>query len=101
MRVDRDGYLLNLSDWSPAIARALARNEGIVLADEHWAIIELLRSFHAETGVSPSMRPLVKLVGQRLGLGKGTSMYLLRLFPGNAAKLAAKIAGLPRPTNCL
>ena len=64
-------------------------------------IIDLLRAFHAETGISPSMRPLVKLVAQRLGVEKGTSLYLLKLFPGNAAKLAAKIAGLPRPTNCL
>src|SRR5215510_654389 len=101
MRVDRDGYLLELTDWDPAVAKALARNEGIVLSGDHWAIIELLRAFHAETGISPSMRPLVKLVGQRLGADKGTSLYLLRLFPGNAAKLAAKIAGLPRPTNCL
>jgi tRNA 2-thiouridine synthesizing protein E len=101
MRTDRDGYLLELDDWSPYVARALARNEGIVLSDDHWTIIDLLRAFHAETGISPSMRPLVKLVGQQLGADKGTSLYLLKLFPGNAAKLAAKIAGLPRPTNCL
>jgi tRNA 2-thiouridine synthesizing protein E len=101
MRLDRDGYLLELTDWNPSVAKTLARNEGIVLSDEHWAIIDLLRVFHAETGVSPSMRPLVKLVRQRLGADKGTSLYVLRLFPGNAAKLAAKIAGLPRPTNCL
>jgi len=101
VRVDKDGYLLDLSDWDPAVAKALARAEGIVLSDDHWMIIALLREFHAETGISPSMRPLVKLVAQQLGPEKGTSLYLLRLFPGNAAKLAAKIAGLPRPTNCL
>ena len=44
---------------------------------------------------------LVKLVAARLGATKGNSIYLLSLFPGNPAKLAAKIAGLPRPTNCL
>ena len=32
---------------------------------------------------------------------KGNSIYLHKLFPGNPAKLAAKIAGLPRPTNCI
>jgi len=101
VKVDRDGYLLDLGDWNPTVAKSLARAEGIVLSDEHWAVIALLRSFHQETGISPSMRPLVKLVSQRLGAEKGTSLYLLRLFPGNAAKLAAKIAGLPRPTNCL
>ncbi|MCZ6459336.1 MAG: TusE/DsrC/DsvC family sulfur relay protein, partial [Gammaproteobacteria bacterium] len=37
----------------------------------------------------------------QLGAEKGTSIYLLKLFPGSPAKLLAKIAGLPRPTNCL
>ncbi len=101
MRVDRDGYLADLADWDRAVATRLAAAEGIELTDEHWAVIDTLRAFFAETGVSPSMRPLVKLVGQRLGRDKGTSIYLLGLFPGSAAKLAAKIAGLPRPTNCL
>ena len=55
----------------------------------------------AKLGVSLSMRPLVKLVTARLGAAKGNSIYLLSLFPGNPAKLAAKFAGLPRPTNCL
>jgi tRNA 2-thiouridine synthesizing protein E len=44
---------------------------------------------------------LVKLVRESLGEDKGTSIYLLGLFPGNPAKVAAKIAGLPRPTNCI
>lgn len=101
MRLDKEGYLVDLGDWSPTVAKALARTEGIVLSDEHWTIIAMLRDFHAETGISPPMRPFVKLVAGRLGPAKGTSLYLLRLFPGNAAKVAAKIAGLPRPTNCL
>ena len=47
------------------------------------------------------MRPLVKYVGQQLGKDKGTSMYLLGLFPGSPAKLGSKLAGLPKPDNCL
>jgi len=47
------------------------------------------------------MRPLVKFVGQELGKDKGNSMYLLTLFPGSPAKLGSKIAGLPKPENCL
>jgi tRNA 2-thiouridine synthesizing protein E len=47
------------------------------------------------------MRILVKTVGEKLGPDKGQSLYLLKLFPGSPAKVAAKIAGLPKPTNCL
>ena len=99
--VDNNGYLQDLSDWSESVAEELASCEGVALTEAHWSIIRLLREFHAETGVSPAMRPLVKLVREQLGADQGTSIYLMRLFPGNPAKLAAKIAGLPRPTNCI
>jgi tRNA 2-thiouridine synthesizing protein E len=101
VRFDKEGYLLDLADWSPTIAVELASREGLSLGPAHWAVIGILREFYETTRVSPAMRPLVKLVGERLGADKGTSIYLLSLFPGSPAKLAAKIAGLPRPTNCL
>ncbi len=101
MRLDKEGFLVDLADWNGATALELANRAGIELSDEHWAVITVLREFHQMTGVSPAMRPFVKLVGERLGAAKGTSIYLLSLFPGSPAKLAAKIAGLPRPTNCL
>ncbi|MDP6165318.1 MAG: TusE/DsrC/DsvC family sulfur relay protein [Gammaproteobacteria bacterium] len=99
--LDQDGYLRNLSDWSPKTAEQLALSVHITMSSAHWEVIELLRQFYAETGVSPAMRILVKLVKKNLGPEKGNSIYLLTLFPDSPAKLAAKIAGLPRPTNCI
>jgi tRNA 2-thiouridine synthesizing protein E len=43
----------------------------------------------------------VSLVKKEFGPDKGRSAYLMRLFHGSPAKTAAKIAGLPRPDNCL
>ena len=37
----------------------------------------------------------------KLGADKGRSISLLSLFPGSPAKLGSKIAGLPKPDNCL
>ena len=99
--VDKEGYLQRLQDWSPQVAEAIAASEGLALTPEHWEIIHLLREFNQSTGLSPAMRILVRLVKERLGPDKGNSIHLLRLFPGSPAKIAAKIAGLPRPTNCL
>ena len=48
-----------------------------------------------------AMRPLVKYCAARLGADKGRSIYLISLFPGSPAKLGSKIAGLPKPDNCL
>ena len=71
------------------------------LSDDHWELITLVRDFHARTDVVPAMRPLVKLARDQLGPDKGTSVQLNLLFPNGPAKLLAKIAGLPKPTNCL
>ncbi|MEC9483150.1 MAG: TusE/DsrC/DsvC family sulfur relay protein [Halomonas sp.] len=99
--LDPEGYLADLSDWSPQVAEALAAEEGRELTSEHWEIIEVLRAFYARYEAAPAMRPLVKAVNQALGPEKGRSIYLMKLFPESPAKVAARLAGLPKPTNCL
>lgn len=99
--LDKDGYLINLNDWDKEIAFALARQENISLTFEHWEIINLLQDFYREFEISPAMRAFVTYTGKKLGSEKGKSIYLLQLFPPSPAKIASKIAGLPRPTNCL
>lgn len=99
--LDKEGYLENLADWDETVAAELARLDNIELTVAHWEILHLLRNFHQRFEHSPPMRVLVKSVKQALGDEKGTSLYLLQLFPDSPAKRAARIAGLPRPTNCL
>ncbi|MCB2526902.1 TusE/DsrC/DsvC family sulfur relay protein, partial [Listeria monocytogenes] len=62
---------------------------------------QLLLEFYAEFQLSPANRPLIKYVAQRLGPDKGNSLHLNHLFKGAPAKLGAKLAGLPTPSNCL
>ncbi len=99
--IDKDGFLLNLQDWTTSVAEQLACQENINLTPDHWEMIYLLREFYAEFQISPAMRALVKYTEKKLGPEKGRSVYLLKLFPPSPAKVASKIAGLPRPTNCL
>lgn len=99
--LDKDGYLMNLDDWDGDIAEALASQEGITLTPAHLEIIWLLQEFYREFDLSPAMRALVKYTEKKLGAEKGRSIYLLELFPPSPARIASKIAGLPRPTNCL
>lgn len=98
---DEDGHLANAEDWSEAVANGLASEDDIELVEEHWQVIGVVRRFYAETGVSPSMRPLVKLLRENGCRQLASSIALMRLFPGSTAALAAKIAGLPRPDKCL
>jgi tRNA 2-thiouridine synthesizing protein E len=101
MQVDEEGFLLNLDDWTPAIAQQLATEHDITLTEAHFELIELLRDYYRNFDHAPAMRPLVAFVKKHLGEEKGQSMYLMSLFPGSPAKLGAKIAGLPKPENCL
>ena len=101
INVDKEGFLKHLNDWSPEVAIQIAHNEGISLTEAHWEIINLLRNFYSSYEISPAMRILVKSVKEQLGDKKGNSIHLLTLFPGSPAKVASKIAGLPKPTNCL
>jgi tRNA 2-thiouridine synthesizing protein E len=106
MKRDTEGFLCDLADWNDSVAAQIASEEGITLTSAHREIILHLREFYTQFGLSPAMRPLCKYLKEKLGkdaLGKdkATSIYLLQLFPGSPAKIAAKIAGLPKPDNCL
>lgn len=101
LELDAEGYLRDLSQWSPDVARQLALKEGIELTERHWQVLQALRDFHAQFQLSPANRPLIKYIAQTLGPELGTSLQLNLLFKGAPAKLGAKLAGLPKPDNCL
>lgn len=98
---DAQGYLLNTTDWSEALAPQLAEEEGIALSEAHWEVVHFVRNFYLEFNTSPAVRMLVKAMAKKYGEEKGNSRYLFRLFPEGPAKQATKIAGLPKPAKCL
>ncbi|RUR38477.1 TusE/DsrC/DsvC family sulfur relay protein [Vreelandella populi] len=99
--LDPEGYLVKQGQWSKPVAEMLADDEGLSLTEAHWEIIEVVRDFYLRYEMAPAMRPLVKAVKNALGEEKGKSIYLMALFPGSPAKRIARLAGLPKPTNCL
>jgi tRNA 2-thiouridine synthesizing protein E len=101
LEVDNDGFLLDHLSWNENIAILLAKSEGIELSPPHWQLIHLIREFYQEFDLSPAMRPLAKYIKLHLSAEQASSIYLLQLFPKSPAKYLAKIAGLPRPENCL
>jgi len=99
--LDQDGHLRHPGDWSPDVAEALAQREGLTLDKAHWEIIALARAFYDEFQLAPNMRALVHYVKALLGQDKGNSLYINRLFQGSPARRIARLAGLPKPNNCL
>ncbi len=92
---DAEGFLLDCHQWNEELASAIARENGIPqLTDRHWQVVSFMRNTYIETGSAPSIRSLGKLSGVPI-------KELYELFPKGPAKLAAKIAGIPKPRGCI
>lgn len=100
--LDPEGYLLDLSLWNETIAHQLAQREAIQLTSKHMEILYLARKFQQAYEMSPATRPLAKYIQIHLSPEVSASIYLMQLFGGEApAKRVCRLAGLPKPTNCL
>jgi tRNA 2-thiouridine synthesizing protein E len=100
-RFDKDGYLRNYREWNETLAQEIAVHDGITLSDAHWEILHAIRRFYQTFEHSPATRPLMKFLAKELGAEKINSIYVMQLFPGTPAKTIARIAGLPKPANCI
>lgn len=96
-----DGFLVNLNDWDEIVALEIAKVNKIELTPAHWEILQFIRGYYLQYGHLPNTRMFVKAVGKSLGPEKGNSQYLHRLLPDGPLKYACKLAGLPKPPNCL
>lgn len=101
IEADEEGYIADISLWSRELAVLIADDENIELGDDHWVVVNFLRSYYAEYRIAPAVRVLTKAIATTLGPDKGNSLYLYQLFPYGPAKQACKIAGLPKPTDCI
>jgi TusE/DsrC/DsvC family sulfur relay protein len=92
---DAEGFLRDSRQWTREMAADLARENGVAeLTDRHWQVIDFMRTTYLETGSAPTIRSLGKVSGVPV-------KELYQLFPKGPAKLAAKIAGIPKPRGCI
>ncbi|MGA2932707.1 MAG: TusE/DsrC/DsvC family sulfur relay protein [Acidimicrobiales bacterium] len=95
IELNDEGFLIDPTQWNDDIAVELARREGIdPLTDRHWQVIRFMRSEYEAKGTGPTVRVLGKTSGVPI-------KELYQLFPKGPAKLAAKIAGIPKPRGCI
>ncbi len=96
--VDEFGYLTDPALWSREFAEYTAQAEGIMLSDAHWHVIDFMRAYLDEHGVSADQRFVMRDLGAREGLDKATARSrLYELFPYGYVKQACKIAGMHQP----
>ena len=86
---DEDGFLLDMRQWSPALANDLAEKDGLQhLTHAHWKIIYYLREHYYEYHTIPVMRHVCHVHGM-------SSHCVDNLF--NGCKEAWRVSGLPNP----
>ena len=101
IKADEDGYIVDLGDWTKELAEEIARAESVEMSEDHWKVVDFLRTYYDEFQIAPAVRVLVKNAKKKLGAEIGNSKTLDAMFPGGAAKQGCKIAGLPKPTGCV
>jgi TusE/DsrC/DsvC family sulfur relay protein len=93
--VNDEGFFEQPDQWTTDMAEVIAKEAGIdTLTDRHWLVVNFMRNAYLTTGSAPSIRALGKASG--VGIKE-----LYELFPKGPAKLAAKIAGIPKPRGCI
>ena len=93
--VNDEGFFTEPDEWTKEMAVELAKEAGIdELTPDHWTVLEFMRSQYYEKGTGPTVRVLGKTSGVSV-----KELYLL--FPKGPAKMAAKIAGIPKPRGCI
>lgn len=93
-RLDPEGALADLDEWSEEIAGRLATEEGITLTGDHWAVLCYLRDYYrAHDGRGDAREALCCL--EDAFVQQGGRKYLFHLFPGGPVYQGGRIAGLP------
>lgn len=95
IELDDEGFFAHPEQWSEDMVPELARREGIdELTEAHWKVVRFMRTEFLEKGSGPTVRALGKSSGV-------TVKELYQLFPKGPAKVAARIAGIPKPRGCI
>jgi TusE/DsrC/DsvC family sulfur relay protein len=94
VKFDADGYMEDPNAWNKEIAEAIAKREDVTLTERSWVVINYARKEYEAKGEAPTLRNITKNTDV-------DTKELYSLFPGGPGKLAAKVAGLHKPTGCI
>lgn len=91
---DGDGYLEDMSAWTPEIGRAMAQADGVEISDEQWEQILRAREYYEDQSTVPAIRKFARYVGI-------DQKVLFKQWMTGPMKPITKYGGLPKPTGCV
>ncbi len=90
IKVDDEGYLVDVNDWNEKVACALAENEGAEeLTEDRLEVIKFMRQYYKQYNFFPILGAVCKNVHQPKDCVREDFVDPLKAW---------KIAGLPKPS---
>ncbi|MHA3054399.1 TusE/DsrC/DsvC family sulfur relay protein [Acinetobacter sp. ANC 4633] len=101
LQLDQDGHLLDYRIWNEDIAQELANSLDIQLTAWHFEILHAVRQFYQQFGHSPATRPLIKYLMKSVSPEINNAVLQQQFNTGLVARHLSRLAGVPKPANCL
>ena len=99
--LDQDGHLVDYTLWNEDVAQQLAESLEIELSPWHFEVLNAVRQFYAQFGHSPATRPLIRFLMKVVSPDINNAVLQERFNTGLVARHLSRLAGVPKPANCL
>ena len=97
----QDGHLVDHTIWNQQGAQELAKSLDLELSAWHFEILHAVRQFYQQFGHSPATRPLIKFLIKTVNPEINNAELQQRFNTGLVARHLSRLAGVPKPANCL
>ncbi len=101
LQLDQDGHLIDYTIWNENVAQELAKSLDLDLTPWHFEILQAVRQFYAQFGHSPATRPLIKFLMKSVSPDINNAVLQEKFNTGLVARHLSRLAGVPKPANCL
>lgn len=101
LQLDQDGHLIDYTIWNEDVAQELAKSLDLDLTPWHFEILQAVRQFYAQFGHSPATRPLIKFLMKSVSPDINNAVLQEKFNTGLVARHLSRLAGIPKPANCL
>lgn len=101
LQLDQDGHLMDYTIWNHNVARELAKSLALELTDWHFEVLMAVRQFYQQYGHSPATRPLIKFLMKTVSTDINNALLQEKFHTGLVARHLSRLAGVPKPANCL
>jgi len=101
LELDQDGHLVDYTIWNEDVAQVLAESLELKRTPWHFEVLQAVRQFYQQFGHSPATRPLIKFLMKTVGPEINNAVLQEKFNTGLVARHLSRLAGIPKPANCL